>query len=505
MTADPRVLVAVDLGTSALKAGVLSPDGRLRGFARVPYPLLLDGAPGRAEQDPEAWWTALARGLDIALARASGEGQVQPLAICIVGQGPTLVATAADGRALAPAITWLDRRAAGETAAAVATIGRGGWVVGLLGRALLLARLRPEVVEDAAWLLAAWDHLAFRMTGVAAASLQDPVEAITVEEARAAGLDRRMAPPAARAGTVVGRLRAGPAAELGLPLDLPVVAGANDAIATFLGAGLTVPGQAIDTGGTSGGFGLYVEGPVAVPPLWTGPAPLPGLHYVGGAMAGTGKALDWLAGDLLEGSTPLADLLEEAATAPAGAGGLLFLPYLAGERWPLHDPAARGAFVGLTLRHRRAHLVRAVLEAAAFALRHVAAPAVAAGLPFRELRVTGGTAASGLWNQVKADVTGVEVAVPRVAEASVAGAAVLAAMGIGLVPDARAGIEALVRVAERLAPDPAAQVVYDRLAPEYEELHARLAPVNAVLAEIEARPRRRNPGGPSIGDPVSLP
>ena len=143
--------------------------------------------------------------------------------------------------------------------------------------------------------------------------------------------------------------------------------------------------------------------------------------------------------------TTLPELLAEAATVPVGAGGLLFLPYLAGERWPLHDPAARGAFVGLTLRHRRAHLVRAVLEAAAFALRHVAAPAVTAGLPFTELRVTGGTAASRLWNQVKADVVGVEVAVPRVAEASVAGAAILAARGIGLVEDELAGIEALVR------------------------------------------------------------
>jgi xylulokinase len=500
VTPDPRVLVAVDLGTSAVKAGVLSPDGRLRGFARIPYSLLLDGAPGRAEQHPDAWWTALVRGIGIVLAQAAVDGPVEPLAICVVGQGPTLVATAADGRALAPAITWLDRRAAHQTTAAAAAIGRQGWVVGLLGRALLLATLRPEVLEDAAWLLAAWDHVAFRMTGVAAASLQDPAEAITPGEARAAGLDERIAPPAARAGTVIGRLRAGPAAELGLPLDLPVVAGANDAIATFLGAGLTGPGQAIDTGGTSGGFGLYVDGPVVVPPLWTGPAPLRGLHYVGGAMAGTGKALDWLADDLLGGATPLADLLAEAATAPAGAGGLLFLPYLAGERWPLHDPAARGAFVGLTLRHGRAHLVRAVLEAAAFALRHVAAPAVAAGLPFRELRVTGGTAASRLWNQVKADVVGVEVAVPRVAEASVAGAAILAAAGIGLVADERAGIELLVRVAQRLAPDPAARAVYDRLAPEYEELHARLAPANAVLAEVEEQLRR-----PVIGDPVSLP
>jgi len=485
VTSDPRVLVAVDLGTSAVKAGVLSPDGRLRGFARVPYALLLDGAPGRAEQRPDAWWTALVRGIGIARAQAAVDGPVEPIAICVVGQGPTLVATAADGHALAPAITWLDRRAGDETAAAAAAIGRQGWVVGLLGRARLLATLRPEVAEGAAWFLSAWDHVAFRLTGVAAASLQDPAEAISAAEARAAGLDERIAPPAARSGSVIGTLRSAPAAELGLPLDLPVVAGANDAIATFLGAGLTAAGQAIDTGGTSGGFGLYVERSVVVPPLWTGPAPLAGLHYVGGAMAGTGKALDWLISDALGGAATIAELLAEAATAPVGAGGLLFLPYLAGERWPLHDPATRGAFVGLTLRHRRAHLVRAVLEAAAFALRHVAAPAVAAGLPFTELRVTGGTAASRLWNQVKADVVGVEVAVPRVAEASVAGAAVLAAVGAGMAVDERAGIEALVGIAELLAPSPAARAIYDRLAPEYEDLHARLAPVNAVLGAVE--------------------
>ena len=485
MTADPRVLVAVDLGTSAVKAGVVSPHGRLRGFARVPYALLLDGAPGRAEQRPDAWWTALVRGIGIASAQAAVDGPVEPVALCVVGQGPTLVATATDGRALAPAITWLDRRAADETAAVAAAIGRQGWVVGLLGRARLLAGLRPEAVEGAAWLLAAWDHIAFRLTGVAASALQDPADSITPDEARAAGLDERIAPPPARSGTVIGRLRAGPAAELGLPLDLPVVAGANDAIATFLGAGLTTPGQAIDTGGTSGGFGLYVDRPVSAPPLWTGPAPLAGLHYVGGAMAGTGKALDWLVADALGGSATLPELLAEAASAPVGAGGLLFLPYLAGERWPLHDPAARGAFVGLTLRHRRAHLVRAVLEAAAFALRHVAAPAVAAGLPFSELRVTGGTAASRLWNQVKADVVGVEVVVPRTAEASIAGAAILAATGIGLVEDERAGIDALVSVAERLAPEPAAQAVYDRMAPVYEELHAQLRSTNAVLGDLE--------------------
>jgi xylulokinase len=193
--ADPRVLVAVDLGTSAVKAGLVAPDGRLRGFARVPYALLLDGTPGRAEQRPEAWWTALIRAIGIARSQAAADGRVEPIALCVVGQGPTLVATGADGHALAPAITWLDRRAGRETAAAAAAIGRQGWVVGLLGRARLLAALRPEVAEGAAWLLAAWDHVAFRLTGVAVAALQDPAEAITPGEARAAGLDGRIAPP----------------------------------------------------------------------------------------------------------------------------------------------------------------------------------------------------------------------------------------------------------------------------------------------------------------------
>ena len=277
-------------------------------------------------------------------------------------------------------------------------------------------------------------------------------------------------------------------------MGFPVVAGVNDAIATFLGAGLTEPGQAIDTGGTSGGFGLYVASPVSVPPLWTGAAPLPGLWYVGGAMAGTGKALDWFVADALGGAATLASLLAEAAPVRAASEGLVFLPYLSGERWPLQDPAARGAFVGLTLHHGRGHLARAVLEAAAYAVRHVAAPVFDAGLPFDELRVTGGTAASRLWNGIKANVLGVEVLVPAVTEASLVGAAILAAVGTGAHPDLRTGLAAMTREAERIVPDPAEVAIYDRAFAVYEELHARLAPANQALGALDGR----GPLAPSI-------
>lgn len=486
-TTDPRAVLALDLGTSAAKAGVVSLDGTLRGDARAPYPLLLDGEPGRAEQDPDAWWDALCHAAAIALAQAAAGGPLEPVAVCCVGQGPTLVPTGADGRAVGPAVTWLDRRSGEEAAAVAAALGRHGWTVTLLGSARWLASGSPEVASRTAWFLSAWDHVAFRLTGIAAAALQDPADAVSADEARRAGLDARSAPPAVRAGSVLGGLLAGPAAELGLRAGLPVVAGVNDAIATFLGAGLTVAGQAIDTGGTSGGFGLYVDSPVVLPSLWTGAAPLPGLSYVGGAMAGTGKALDWFVADALGGAAPLAALLAEAAPVPAGSDGLVFLPYLAGERWPLHDPSARAAFVGLTLHHGRGHLARAVLEAAAYAVRHVAQPVRDAGLPFWELRVTGGTAASRLWNGIKADVLGVEVAVPVVTEASLVGAAILAAAGVGAHPDPRAAMNAMVHVAERIPPDPAAVAVYDRVFAVYEDLHARLVPANEALGALDPR------------------
>jgi xylulokinase len=487
--ASGRAVIAVDLGTTATKAGLVGVDGALLGLGRATYPLLLDGGAGRAEQDPDAWWAALGDAVRAAVreAAAAPGGAPELAAICVVGQGPTLVPTLPDGRAAAPAITWLDRRAARHVAAAAAALGHHGWTVSLLGSARFLAETNTAAYDAAGWFLSAWDHLAFRLTGEAAAALADPAEAPTPGEAFRAGLDQRAAPPGVPAGTILGPLLPGPAAELGLPVGLPVVAGVNDAIATFLGAGLTRPGQAIDTGGTSGGFGLYTEREDRVPGLWPGTAPYPGLHYLGGAMAGTGKALEWFTDQALAGQASLDVLLVEAAAVPPGADGLLFLPYLAGERWPLHDPTARGAFVGLTLRHGRGHLLRAVLEAAAYAIRHVAQPIRAAGLPFTELRVTGGTAASPLWNRIKADVLGVDVLVPEVIEASLVGAAVLAAAGVGAHADVPAAVAAMVRVASRVAPDPLAIAAHDRAFAIYEGLHAPLADANAALGALEGR------------------
>ena len=207
------------------------------------------------------------------------------------------------------------------------------------------------------------------------------------------------------------------------------------------------------------------------------PAPLPGLYSVGAAMAATGRALDWFRDGVTGGSTTTEALLEEAATTPPGAEGVVFLPYLAGERSPIWDPTATGAFVGLTLAHGRGHLARAILEASALAIRHVAEPMVAAGVTVTAMRACGGPARSETWNQIKADVTGFSVLVPAVLETAVLGSAILGAVAIGACPDVTSGVRSMTRVERRLEPRPEQRATYDRAFEIYTGLYPALRSV----------------------------
>jgi xylulokinase len=286
--------------------------------------------------------------------------------------------------------------------------------------------------------------------------------------------------------TPVGGLLAGRAAELGLEPGTPVVAGGNDALASFHGAGMAHPGDGIDTGGTSGGFAVYWDRELDIRDTYRAAAALPGVWLYGGAMNATGKSLDWLRGLLDHRADDPADLLAEAARTEPGADGLVFLPYLAGERSPIWDERARGVFAGLTLAHGRGHLARAMLEGAAFALRHVAEPIVEAGIEVHQMVVSGGTAATRLWSQVKADITGFPVAIPEVPETAALGAAVLAVLGIRAYPDAPAAMAAMVRIAEVLEPRAALGDRYDALYGVYRELYPATASLVHRLGDVAA-------------------
>ncbi len=496
------LILAIDLGTTDVKTGLFSFDGRLVRLARMGYPTERP-AHGVAEQDPEAWWSAVAGTTRELLGAGSAGGSHEAgraagaagevVAICCVGQGPTLVPTDPAGLPTGRAITWLDIRAAAEVDQLVAMTGRFSWELGVLPAALHLERNDPAALGRARWYLNAWEAITCRMTGVAAETRLAGQLRADAADVAGSGIRTDRLPPVVASGVRLGGLLAGPAADLGLPVGTPVVAGMVDAYASFFGAGLLEPGDAVDTGGTSGGFAVYADHPLSVPGSFCAPAPIPGTWVLGGAMNATGKALDWFGGAVLGGTLGVEALLAEAAAVRPGSDGLVFLPYLAGERSPIWDPEARGAFVGLTLGHGRGHLVRAVVEAAALALRQVISPIAAAGAPIRELRVSGGPAQSLAWNQLKADVTGLPVGVPRVSETALLGAAITAAAGIGVYPDLRGATRRMVAIERRLAPDPVAHAIYDDVYEVYVQLYPALASAFHRLDAIEAAQARSEP------------
>ncbi len=481
-------VLAIDLGTTEVKVGLVALDGRLLGLARAGYATDTDPATGRAEQDPEAWWGAI--GLAARELVRLDAGDV--VAVGIDGHGPTLVAVDAAGRPTHPALIWQDTRAVAEQAELAAATGLQGWSLAGLPAALWLERHDPVAAAATRWYLATWDFVALRLTGVATTSLAhgQPFPDPTILDG--VGLPPAKVPPSIAAGSVIGTVTGDVAASLGIRAGTPVVAGIVDAWASYHGAGMIRAGDAMDPGGSAGGFGVYWDRPLVVPGSYSTIAPLPGLYSVGGAMAATGRAVDWFRVDVLHGTATTATLIEEAGAIPAGADGVVFLPYLAGERSPLWDPTARGAFVGLALGHGRGHLTRAILEASAFAIRHVAEPILAAGAEVRAMRVCGGPARSEMWNQIKADVTGFTVEVPAVLETAVAGSAILAATGVGAWPDVPSAIRGMTRSARRLEPNPANRSRYDATYAAYRDLHPAIGPIvrqlNARVAPAAASP-----------------
>jgi xylulokinase len=475
-------VLAIDLGTTEVKAGLVGLDGRLLALARAGYGTTTDAATGRAEQDPEAWWGAIC----LAVRELVRLDVAEVSAIGLDGHGPTLVPVDDDGRARRPAIIWGDTRSTREADELAAATGFTGWSLAGLPAALWLERHEPETARDVCWWLSTWDWLALRLSGEARTSLVEGQPFPSAAVLEPLGLDASRIAPGIGAGEIVGALEAAPAVMLGLRAGIPVVAGIVDAWASYHGAGMTRAGDAMDPGGSAGGFGVYADRPLVVPGSFSTIAPLPGLYSVGGAMAATGRALDWFRLEVEGGAVSTEALLEEAGTVGPGADGVVFLPYLAGERSPLWDPSARGAFVGRALGHGRAHLARAILEASAFAIRHVAESVVAAGADLRAMRVCGGPARSELWNRIKADVTGFPIEVPAVLETAVAGSGMLAATAVGAWPDLPSAIRGMTRIVRRLEPDPSTRATYDATYAAYRALHPAISPIVRELQEREA-------------------
>lgn len=487
-----NLFLGLDLGTSGVKVGLFDAEGHLLRRARRTYPLYTP-RPGWAEQEPEAWWTATCDALQEVLAEVDVERIV---AVGLSGQSPSQVLVAAGGVPLGRAIVWSDRRAtaqAGWLAERITPEQARAWtdcdfITGATqppARLLWLEAHRPDDWDRSVAVAQPKDFLALRLTGHLAT---DANSVFCLYNPRTGGyatdllalleIEPDKLPPVLAATAVVGHVTQEAASAAGLRSGTPVVNGTVDAWCDILGCGGIAPGSAVDVTGTSEVVALITAELVDGEGVFGAPL-AEGRYWIGGPMQAGGAAVAWMARCLYGQERPDFGLLEAEASAVApGAEGLLFLPYLQGERAPIWDSTARGAFVGLTDRHTRAHCARVVYEGVAFAVRDLLERCrAAAGLAPTVLRVSGGGSASDFWNQVKADVTGLPVQRTAISDAACLGAALLAAVGVRAFENLDQAVSAMVQIGDNIDPAPDRVSRYDRLFVTWRRLYPALCPV----------------------------
>ena len=477
------MILAVDVGTSVLKAALFTKDGVLAKRAEFPLASFSQSDPLRYEVDAREWVAALRQA-----ARRLGLSRGPRIEAAVIsGNGPTLVAVGADGSPLAPAMTWMDRRGTEEAASISGLTGRPIDPSFFLPKALWIRRNTPAVYERTRHFFSCPEYVAFVLTGNAVTFLPGPrFERYIWEEdvIRKLGMDIVKFPVFMESGKLVGTVSREGGAATGIPPGVPVFAAGPDFIVSLLGTGTVVPGRACIRSGTSEGINLCALNPVDDPRLMCLGHVARGLWNVSGIISASGKALEWFRGASGRTGDRYEKSFQDIESIPPGANRLLFLPYLAGERAPLWDPGARGAFIGLTLNHGRRDMMRAVVESTAFAIRDVLEVMEEIGLVVADLRITGTPARSRLWNQIKADVTGRRILVPSMEDPDLTGDACLALYGLGEYSSVSEASQAIVKIGTVFEPSPEKRPVYDEMFPLYRESYRKLKTVFARLGRI---------------------
>lgn len=505
-------VMGIDLGTGGVRAIVVDAEsGRVLAGATAEYPMLTP-QPQWAEQHPEDWWDGACDAIRRVL-RDAGDGAGQLVAVGVTGQmhGLTLLDDA--GEVIRPALIWCDQRTERQCEAIHTTVGlerlkriaANPALTGFTAPKLLWVREHePEAYRRVRHLLLPKDYLRFRLSGEYATDVADASGTLLLDvpQRRWSGelLDLLRIPaawlPSLHEGPeVCARVSAAGAAATGLPEGLPIIAGGGDQAAGGVGNGIVRPGLASCTIGTSGVLFAATESPRSDPrgALQAFCHSVPGMWHVMGVTQTAGLSLRWVR-DQLGAAAPAtapqtsqdayALLVEEAAQAVPGCEGLLFLPYLMGERAPHLDSNARGGWIGLTVRHTRADLIRAVLEGVTMSLRDCLELLRSIGVPIAAVRASGGGARSALWRQIQADVFGLPVATLEIGEGPAYGASLLAAVGAGIYPDVPTACAATLHEGTRLQPDPHRQAGYERIYAVFRSLYPALKPAFEQLTAL---------------------
>ncbi|HYN85722.1 MAG TPA: xylulokinase [Pyrinomonadaceae bacterium] len=493
--------LGMDVGTGGSRAVLIDERGRVAAAATVEHEPFASPQTGWAEQDARDWWRASASAVRAVLSKEGSRADTVG-GVGLTGQMHGSVLLDERDEVLRPALIWCDQRTGEQSRAITERVGARR-VIELtcnpaltgftLPKLLWVREHEPEVWARFRSLLLPKDYVRLRLTGEHAIDVADASGTSLLDVAarrwsremlEAAEIDERVLPPVFESTEVVGRVSREGAEATGLREGTPVVAGAGDQAAGAVGMGIVRPGSVSATIGTSGVVFAATDRPALDPEgrVHTFCHAVPGRWHVMGVTQGAGLSLRWVrdqfgAGED-DGRDPYERLSEEAAEAPAGSGGVLWAPYLMGERTPHLDPEARAALVGLNASHARAHVVRAVMEGVAFSLRDTFEIFGEMNVPVDAVRLGGGGARSALWRRIQADVYGREVETVEAEEGAAYGAALLAGVGTGAWPSVDAAASEVVRVASRVAPDPQSARVMN----EQYEAFRRLYPALKFVA-----------------------
>jgi xylulokinase len=482
------LFLGIDVSTTATKALLIDERGQVLAVASSPHSLQTPH-PLWSEQNPQEWWQAAVHSIRQVLEKA-GDGQVA--AIGLTGQMHGLVLLDEAGEVLRPAILWNDQRTQSQCDEIHRLVGKEKFIqitgnVALTGftapKILWVKENEPQVYARARHVLLPKDYVRYRLTGEFAMDKADGAGTVlfdlkqrdwSPELLKILGIDPAWMPPTFEGPEFTGRLSAQAAQDTGLSAGTPVAAGGGDQSAQAVGVGAVTPGVVALTVGTSGVVFATTPSALIEPEgrLHAFCHAVPGRWHFMGVMLSAAGSLQWYRDTLAPGMS-FDDLLKEAESVPAGSEGLQFLPYLSGERTPHPDPLARGAFVGLTLRHTRGHLTRAVLEGVAFGLKDSFTLIQNAGLGgVTQVRASGGGTKGALWRQILASILEAELVTVNTAEGAAFGAALLAGVGAGAWTDVETACQAVVDLTGSTQPD-AAQV--DAYRPAY-QLYRELYP-----------------------------
>lgn len=509
------LLLGLDIGTTGTRALLVDEEGHVVASAVSEYPLYTP-QPQWAEQDPADWWQATIEATRAALARAGVSGEAVG-GVGLSGQMHGVVLLDEHDEVLRPSIIWCDQRSQAQCDWITERVGAQRLIeltcnpalTGFSAPKLLWIRdNEPHTYERGRKFLLPKDYIRFKLTGEYASEVSD-ASGTTLFDVRkrrwsdevlsALGVERDLLPEVYESPVVSGRVSASAAEATGLAAGTPVVGGGGDQAAGAVGNGVVESGILSSTIGSSGVLFAFTDEPVldSKGRMQSFCHAVPGKWHVMGVTQGAGLSLRWFRDNFgeaemlvsnLSGIDPYVLLDREAEQAPVGSEGLLFLPYLMGERAPHLDPDAKGVFFGITARHTRLHMVRAIFEGVAYSLRD--ALEIMRGemaIPVEQVRASGGGGRSALWRQIQADVFNTELVTINVSEGPAYGVALLAGVGTGVWGSVEEACRATIEVVQHIRPIPENVAVYERFYAIYRALYPALKPqYDAVTAAVAA-------------------